>query len=96
MIEFICGVTAGIILTKKIKALEKINLPKLPKYKVIVKINDDNYAIRKGYLYYEYKDLKDSFWWTKNSTHFHYCLGSKEEVLKKFVPVIKSEIVIDL
>jgi hypothetical protein len=39
MIEFLFGITVGIVLTKKLKALEKIklpNIPKLPKYKVIV------------------------------------------------------------
>lgn len=98
MIEFICGIAAGIVLTKKLKVLEKVklpNIPKLPKYKVIVKVGD-KYAIRRGYYpYYEYKDLTDRYWWLQNRRDV-YCLGSKEQIKKLFCTVAAQEVVVDL
>lgn len=99
MIEFVCGITAGIVLTKKLKVLEKIklpNIPKLPKYKVIVKIGD-KYAIRKGYFVdYKYKDLNDSNWWTAEKYRDDYCLGSKEQVKELYYATTAPETVVDL
>ena len=98
MIEFVCGITAGIVLTKKLKVLEKIklpNIPKLPKYKVIVKIGD-RYAIRKGYLVdYKYKDLDDSFWCSERYRD-KYCLGSKKQIKELYCAITAPETVVNL
>jgi hypothetical protein len=99
MIELLFGITVGIVLTKKLKSLEKIklpNIPKLPKYKVIVKIGD-KYAIRKGYFCdYRYKDLNDSYWWCSEERRDQYCLGSKEQVKSIFCAMTEQETVVDL
>jgi hypothetical protein len=98
MIELLFGITAGIVLTKKLKALEKIklpNIPKLPKYMVVVKIGD-KYAIRKGYFFdYRYKDLNDVCWWGEERRD-KFCLGSKERVKNLFCAMTEQETVVDL
>lgn len=83
---------------KKLKVLEKIklpNIPKLPKYKVIVKIGD-KYAIRKGYLVnYGYKDLNSSDWWPEMYRD-KYCLGSKKQIKELYCAITASQTVVDL
>jgi len=94
-LNFLFGITAGIVLTKKLKVLEKIKLPKLPKYKVIVKIGD-KYAVRKGYFSdYRYKDLTDMQWWSAEYRD-SYCLGSKRQIKELFYATAASETVVDL
>lgn len=98
MIELLFGITAGIVLTKKLKVLEKIklpNIPKLPKSIVIVQIGD-KYAIRKGYFVdYEYKDLNDSNWWLEKYRD-HHCLGSKKQIKELYYATTAPETVVDL
>ena len=49
---------------------------------VIVKFKDGKYAVRKFSitgLCYEYKDLKDTYWWSRGSNFFSHCKGSLED-----------------
>lgn len=95
MIEFVCGIAAGIVLTKKLNVLEKVKLPKLPKSIVIVQVGD-KYAIRKGYFVeYKYKDLNDSNWWSEKYRD-QYCLGSKKQIKELYCATTAPETVVDL
>lgn len=49
----------------------------------VVKIHDE-YAVRRGVLFYEYKDLKSStFWWSAGSPFFTDCLTKDLEMAKR-------------
>lgn len=53
----------------------------------LVQFSDGFYAIRKGWIFYSYKDLcsRDIFWWTKGDIHFKDCKHNNYEyILKKY------------
>ena len=54
----------------------------------IIKFRNGKYTIRKWSFFggYEYKDLKGGrcFWWGKESVFFDDCIGTLEEVKKKW------------
>ena len=52
----------------------------------VVKFKDGTYAIRKGWIFYKYLDLKtvNSFYWNITDRFFADCKGTKEEVCKRY------------
>jgi hypothetical protein len=46
----------------------------------IVKFKNGKYAIRKGIVSYEYKDLKTNYWWSRYSNYFSDCQGTLKEI----------------
>lgn len=47
----------------------------------LVKFKNGTYAIRRWslvWLQYEYKDLKQDYWWPKRSRFFNDCVGTEE------------------
>ena len=50
----------------------------------IVKFQNGSYGIRKWSFGYQYKDLKDHFWWSLQSNHFKDCQGTIAQVLDVF------------
>lgn len=52
----------------------------------IVKFKNGKYAVRKGFLLYQFRDLKDNMWWPNRFPYQHYFQGTLEqcqEVLSK-------------
>ena len=49
----------------------------------IVKFAEDKYAIERGLIFKEYKDLKGSYWWDRSSEYFRRCVGTLEECNNK-------------
>lgn len=41
----------------------------------LVKFSNGKFGVRRGWIFYEYFDLKDTqYWWEKSSRHFPYCM----------------------
>jgi hypothetical protein len=50
----------------------------------IVKFKNGTYGIRKGWLFYRYRDLELNYWWPLSSKYFKDCQASLEIVQNAF------------
>ncbi len=63
----------------------------------IVRFSNGMYGIRKGIIYYQYKDLSvDRCWWFKGSRYFRDCVGCAEKVKKAWKDMVRGEEVLDI
>ncbi len=53
----------------------------------LVKFAEDKYAIERGWIFKEYKDLNGSYWWNRPSVFFRCCIGTLDEC-NKVIPFV--------